>query len=196
MKALILIGLQIDLFPLGATEVAGSEAILAVIGQWLPKFDEVVAARFAHPADHKMFVANYPWRRPGQIVKAGEEEILLKNYYCIKDSFGAEPVEGFDHGKISHTVWMGTQKDLLPRSAFFDENKKRDTGLNDYLNQKNIQEVYLAGVPLEEIIAPTALDAAALGYTVYIIEKATAGRNHQKVETIKKELVEKKIGMV
>lgn len=180
MKALILIGLQVDFFPLGAAEIDGSEAILPGINEWLPTFEHVVAACFSHPANHKMFVANYPWRRPGQEIDLMGEKILLKNYHCMEGSFGAELTLGFNHHKITHTIFLGTQHRLLPYSAFFDENRARDTGLLNYLIRNQIKEIYLAGLPFEEGVYQTALDGLEQDLRVNIINRAVASKNEEQ----------------
>ena len=182
MKALILIGLQVDLFPLGAAEITGSDAILPILREWLPQFEQVIAARYSHPADHKMFVANYPWRRPGQEINLIGEKILLRNYYCMQNSFGAELVMGFDHQTITHTVLLGTDQKLLPHSAFYDENQERDTGLQAYLTANNITELYLAGLPFEEAVQRTAIDVLNAGFSVKILENAILAREEDLLD--------------
>ncbi len=188
MKALILIGLQVDLFPLGAVGIEGSDSILPVVNEWIPQFEHVVAACFSHPANHKMFVANYPWRRPGQEIDLMGEKIILKNYHCIENSFGAELMVGFDHNKITHKVWMGTEQRLMPRSAFFDENHKQDTGLKHYLTNNRVGEIYLAGLPFEEGVYQTALDGIKEGLVVQIIKNATKWKDEAKVQEATKSL--------
>lgn len=166
MKALILIGLQVDFFPLGAAEIADSELILPEVNKWLPAFDHVIAANFAYPPTHKMFVANYPWRKAGQEIDLMGEKILLKNYYCMEGSFGAELTNGFDHKKITHTVFMGKKQTLHPYSAFFDEKKERETGLLSYLSEHKITEIQLLGISLDNLFSNTIEDGKALGFSV------------------------------
>ena len=190
MKALILIGLQVDLFPLGAAGIEGTESTLPVVNDWLPKFEHVVAACFSHPANHKMFVANYPWRRPGQEIDLMGDKFFLKNYYCVENSFGAELMMGFDHQKITYKVEMGTENRLLPYSAFFDENRGRDTGLKSYLTDNGIEEIYLAGLPFEEGVFQTAIDGISEGFAVNILENAIKGRDKAIVNEKRKKLDE------
>ncbi|MEO1261649.1 MAG: isochorismatase family protein [Bacteroidota bacterium] len=194
MKALVLIGLQVDYFSFGAAEITGAEDILPTINKWLPKFEHVIAARFSHPPEHKMFVANYPWRRPGQEIDLLGDKVLLKNYQCIQGSFGAELASGFDHQKITHTVLLGTEKKWLSNSAFYDEKKQRDTGLKDYLTAHHIDEIYLAGLPFEEGILQTAIEGADEGYNIKLLQNAILGIDQEEVAAGKKLLAKKGIG--
>lgn len=180
MKALIIIGLQIDLFPLGSAEIEGAEAILPVVNKAISHYDQLIAARFSHPTEHKMFVANYPWRRPGQEIDVMGEKILLQHYYCIQGSFGAELTMGFDHDAIDFTAWMGTDQKLLPHSAFFDESRKLDTGLDEYLKNNKVGEIHLAGLPFEETIFQTAMDGLELGYRVSILKDGVQAKSTEK----------------
>ncbi len=196
MKALIIIGLQIDFLPLGAAEIAGSERIIPIVNELMEGFSYVIAAQFSHPAKHKMFVANYPWRRPGQEIDLLGDKVLLKNYHCVEGTFGAEPASGFNTDRITHTVHLGCDQRLLPFSAFYDENKKRDTGLNAYLTKNKITKIYLAGLPLEETVAHTALNALERGYETAVFEDATVGRNETKRKAVLKKLKGKGVQII
>lgn len=98
----------------------------------------------------------------------------------MRGSFGAELAAGLQEQRITHTVWMGTQHRHLPRSAFYDENREHDTGLYQYLEDQQIDEIHLAGMPLEEAVQLTARDGQSLGLTVKIIEKAVVAKDKSK----------------
>ncbi|HFA48371.1 MAG TPA: isochorismatase family protein [Bacteroidetes bacterium] len=181
MKALLFIGLQVDLLPLGAAEIPESEKVIPVINRLLPHFGHLAAANFSLPANHKMFVANYPWRRPGQVLDLMGEKILLKHYFCIKGSFGAEHPMNLNQEKIHFTALMGTDHQCLPHSAFFGKNKKRDTGLNAHFQKNKIKKLYLAGLNESNALVNTAADAIEMGYQTAIIEDATKGPDQQNL---------------
>jgi len=194
MKALIITGLQVDLLPLGAAEVKGSERLVPAINQLMEDFEVVVAAQFSHPASHKMFVANYPWRRPGQEIDLAGDKVMLRNYYCVNGTFGAEPAMGLLKDKIAKTVQMGTHQRFMPHSAFYDENKVIDTGLRSFLSQNNINEIYLAGQLLEPTIANSALDGLALGLKVHLFEDAVCEFDKKVLASLKDKGVQMVLG--
>ncbi len=175
MKTLILIGLQVDMLPGGGAEVPDSEGLAATISPLLLKYDFVVAANFWLPVEHQVFAANHPWRKPGQPMEVGGSPGLLKNFYCIQGSFGAEMMPGIPLEKIDFTAQMGTQPDHLPHSAFFDDGKRDSTGLLEFLREKKVVEIHLAGMPLEAEVKQTALDALELGFAVKLLKNACRG---------------------
>ena len=67
-KALILIDIQNDFLPTGALPVRNGDKVIPVANRLADHFDLVAASKDWHPADHKSFAANHPWRKPGQII--------------------------------------------------------------------------------------------------------------------------------
>jgi nicotinamidase/pyrazinamidase len=156
MRALLIIGLQIDFLP-------GSEALAAKARELMGQYDLVVAGRFYLPANHLSFAANHPWRHPGQTVMVEGHPTTLQPMYCVQGSFGAEFVPGFSEGDFDFIADLGTEKDSLPFCAFYDAGRKRDTGLMDFLAGKNVRSLVVMGFP-ETVVANTVEVAAAMGF--------------------------------
>jgi nicotinamidase/pyrazinamidase len=171
MKALLLIGFQVDFLPGGGAEASGSETLIPLIDKHLDGFDLVVAANFSLPVSHKIFAANHPWRRPGQTVFVDDAPLTLQNFFCIRDSFGAEYLPGFPVEKVEFAASIGTDPQHAPRSAFRDEGEL-DTGLMGFLQQKNVRQLYLAGMPAETLVRQTALEAHDAGFEVFFLQNA------------------------
>ncbi|MCU0347394.1 MAG: isochorismatase family protein [Saprospiraceae bacterium] len=176
MKALLIIGMQVDLLPGGPAEVPDSQELVPVINVLMPQYGLVVAANFSLPADHVMFAANHLWRKPGQLIQVDGQPVLLHNIHCVPGSFGAEPIPRLHAGPIRFTALMGTDKSLLPHSAFFDFGKKRDTGMAAFLASHNVEELDIAGMPLETTVQDTLSAAAELGFKPRLLEAACKGR--------------------
>jgi nicotinamidase/pyrazinamidase len=191
MKTLLLIGMQTDLLPGGAREVPGSSTLIPIVNQLLPVFDEVIAANFSLPANHLSFAASHPWRKPGQVLEVEGFTTALQPMYCVKESFGAEFVPGLLTGSISAVFEMGGEEDGIPHSAFFDTGNPRSTGLREYLRNKNITEIYIAGMPLDQEVTNTALDALSLNIQPVLIKDACFGQSISKSEKQFQELSQK-----
>ena len=84
-------------------------------------------------------------------------------------------MKGIDASKISFTAKMGTTPTLLPRSAFFDSGKTQSTGLSEFLKEKNIDELHVAGMPFESIVKNTIEDAQELGFKVLVKKEYCRG---------------------
>lgn len=182
MTALLIIGMQVDLLPGGPAEVPDSQQLVAILNRLIPNYDLVVAANFNLPADHTMFAANHLWRRPGQTILVNGHPTHLQNIHCVPGSFGAEFIPGLDTSKIAFTALMGSDKHLLPHSAFFDVDKKRDTGLAHFFEQKLVNEVHLVGMPSEHEMVNTALECRSMGLKTTIVVDASRGRLQSAVD--------------
>ena len=163
MRALLIIGLQIDLAPGGALDMPGGETVAAKARELMAKHDLVVAARFWLPANHLSFAANHPWRQPGQTILINSHPTLLQPMYCVQGSFGAEFVPGFSEGEFDFIADMGAAAEAIPLSAFFDAGNGRDTGLKDFFTSQKTTTITIIGIR-EKIVLRTFREAGELGF--------------------------------
>jgi nicotinamidase/pyrazinamidase len=177
MKALLIIGMQVDLLPGGPAEVPDGQELVQIINELAPNYGLVVAANFAMPADHLMFAANHLWRRPGQNIAINGHPTLLQHIHCVPGSFGAEMIPSLRIGPIAYIAQMGTKKEVPPHSAFFDANKAYDTGLAAFFASQGIIEIDIVGMPLEGEVQHSLEDATAMGYKANILAHACRYRN-------------------
>jgi nicotinamidase/pyrazinamidase len=177
MKVLLIVGMQVDLLPGGPAEVPDGQELVVIINGIIPNYDLVVAANFAMPADHLMFAANHLWRRPGQVIPINGNPTLLHLTHCVPGSFGAELIPGLKTGPIAFTALMGADKTIPPHSAFFDADKRRDTGLAGFLASQNVGELHIAGMPLEAEVQHSLEDAIALGIKANLLIEACRSRH-------------------
>ncbi len=182
MKALLIVGMQVDLMPGGPAEVPDSPKLSPAINQLQEKFDWVVAANFHMPANHVAFAGNHPWRYPGQVIEIDGLPTLLRSIACVPGTFGAEFMPGLNTQKISFTARMGAEVKSPPHSAFFDAEKSRSTRLQAFLEEKKVTELYLAGVPLEMEVKNSALDSQEAGFQTFLIRDVCLGRSEETTE--------------
>jgi nicotinamidase/pyrazinamidase len=174
MKALILVGLQSDFLAGGALPVPDSDAVVSMANQLqlVSAFRFVVATQDWHPANHRSFAANHPGRVPGELVKVGKTQQVLKPVHCVHQSRGAELAPALLMTRINKVVRKGTEAEIDDYSGFFDGDHVRLTGLSDYLREKNVHKIYIMGVATEHEVKATALDAVGLGFKTWVIEDA------------------------
>lgn len=177
MRTLILVDLQNDFCPGGNLEVPKGDEVIPVANKMIPYFDLIVASKDWHPANHLSFAANHPWRRPGQVIDLNGVQQILWPMHCVQDSFGAEFVHGLQTDKISKIVYKGTDPEIDSYSAFFDNARKRSTGLGEYLQEQNVEEIYLLGLATDYCVKFTVLDAIDLGFKVHLITDGCRGIN-------------------
>jgi nicotinamidase/pyrazinamidase len=187
MKALLLIDLQNDFCEGGVLEVSDSDTVLPIANALMPYFDVVVATQNWYPANHGSFAANHLWRKPGQVIDLQGLPQVLRIMHCVQNSFGANLHSGlntvhrtpFGEG-VSNIIQKGTDAGLDSYSAFFDNGKRKETGLKAYFKAENIDTVYIMGLGMESCVKHTALDAVSLGYKTFLIEDGCRGANFKE----------------
>jgi nicotinamidase/pyrazinamidase len=77
--------------------------------------------------------------------------------------------------RIAQVFQKGVDPDIDSYSGFFDNGHRRATGLEVYLRERNVTDVYVVGLATDYCVKFTALDAIALGFTTFVIEDACRG---------------------
>lgn len=193
MKALILVDIQNDFVTGGALAVPDGETIIPTVNQLQAHFDLIVATKDWHPEEHGSFAANHSGKTPGEQIDLHGLPQILWPIHCVQDTEGAEFVADLDMSKVSMVFLKGTDETIDSYSGFFDNGHRKATGLGDYLKDKGVSAVYVAGLATDYCVKFTALDAKGLGFDTYLIEDASKGVNLSKgdvekaIEALKKE---------
>ncbi len=180
MKSLIVVDIQNDFLPEGALAVDKGDEIIPVVNDLMKQFKMVVATQDWHPANHGSFASNYRGKKPGEtIVLNGLDQILWPDH-CIQETYGAEFGALLNCERFTRIFQKGTDPGVDSYSGFFDNGKKIDTGLGNFLKSSGINEVYVVGLATDYCVKYTALDAAALGFKTTVIADATRAVNLQE----------------
>lgn len=156
-KALIVVDVQNDFCPGGALGVAGGDEIIPVINGLVDSFDVVVYTRDWHPQNHVSF--------------AGEPRYVDKSWpaHCVAGTKGAE----FHPDLVMRTdgiiVDKGTDPEVEAYSGF------QGTGLEEKLNERQVDTVYITGLATDYCVKATALDALKAGLRTYVVVNACRG---------------------
>jgi nicotinamidase/pyrazinamidase len=180
MSALVLVDIQNDFLPGGSLAVKNGDKILPIINKLINKnFDVIVASKDWHPSNHGSFGRTHG-KESGEVVELHGLKQILWPVHCVQGTHGAEFAPGWDVSKVKRVFHKGTDKTVDSYSTFFDNDHKRATGLEDFLRQKMINNVYLAGLTTDYCIKYSALDAINLGFNVYVISDACQPVNLQE----------------
>ena len=173
MKALIIVDVQNDFVPGGALAVPDGDKIIERINKLQEKFDLVVATQDWHPAKHKSFASQHPDNSPfDQINLDGIEQTLWPDH-CIQGTKGAEFHKDLNMNKVEAIFRKGTNPKIDSYSGFFDNQRKKSTGLDNYLKAHNVNSVFVCGLAADYCVYYTALDALSLGYESTILDEST-----------------------
>lgn len=199
MKALIIIDIQNDFLPGGALAVNKGDEVIPVINklQGADYFDLIAATQDWHPQNHGSFASNHPGKKQFDKTLLGGLEQILWPDHCVQETSGAEFSAKLDTKKIEAIFRKGMDPDIDSYSGFFDNGKRKETGLAAFLKGRNIKEVFLAGLAGDFCVYFSALDSADYGFKTYFIEDAVRSIDISNFEkTVKKNLIDKNISII
>ena len=173
MKALLLIDIQNDFLPGGRLAVPDGDAIIPLVNALQPRFDLVVATQDWHPSGHQSFASSHAGRAPfEQIDLHGLPQVLWPDH-CLQASPGAALAPALRTGRVEAIFRKGTNPEIDSYSAFYDNGRRKSTGLADYLRGRRVSEVYVAGLAGDYCVYYSALDALVAGFATFVITDAT-----------------------
>ena len=173
MNALIIVDVQNDFLPGGALAVENGDSIIPVINNLQKKFDIVVATQDWHPANHKSFASSHLGKKAfEQIDLNGMPQVLWPDH-CVQETERAEFSTQLDTKIIEIIFRKGIDKNIDSYSGFFDNGKKKATGMGAYLKGRGVTSIYVCGLAADYCVYFTALDGLEMGFESTIISDAT-----------------------
>lgn len=161
MRALVVVDVQNDFCEGGSLAVAGGATVAGAISQWLrtTPYDHVVATR-----DHHI--------DPGAHFSTDPDFVDTWPPHCRAGTPGASfhpdldvaPLEAvFDKGSFS-AAYSG-----------FEGREPRGSALRDWLRERTVTDVHIAGIATDHCVRATALDAVSVGFTTGVLLHLCAG---------------------
>ncbi|HKK64283.1 MAG TPA: bifunctional nicotinamidase/pyrazinamidase [Clostridia bacterium] len=177
-SALVIVDVQNDFCPGGSMAVAGGDQIISPINTLLQNkagpqrslFQKVVATADWHPPHHVSFAQEHEGHSEYEVVEADGLQQNLWPVHCLAGSEGAALHPELDQRYLDLILHKGTQVGLDSYSAFFENDGTTSTGLHGYLQEFEINQVYIVGLALDWCVYFTALDARRLGYMTILME--------------------------
>lgn len=183
MEALLIVDVQYDFLPGGSLAVPDGDKVIPVINSLQSKFETVVATQDWHPKNHGSFASNHPGKRVGEIIELSGENQILWPDHCIQGTHGAEFHKNLNRDKWKKVFRKGTNPLVDSYSGFYDNNRREDTGLSNYLKKQGVEKVYIAGLAADYCVKFTVMDALKEGFETVLLEDATKGVNLSKDDT-------------
>ena len=177
MNALLLVDLQNDFLPGGALAVPEGDQVVPVANELMDRFDLVIATQDWHPAGHGSFASQHPGGSVGDLIELNGLQQILWPDHCVEGSPGADFAPGFLRDRVSKVIHKGTDAGIDSYSALFDNGHRKATGLDEYLKERGVDQLYMLGLATDYCVKFTALDARQLGLQVHLIEDGCRGVN-------------------
>ncbi|MEX2726676.1 MAG: bifunctional nicotinamidase/pyrazinamidase [Candidatus Sigynarchaeum springense] len=172
-SALLVIDMQYDFMPGGALAVAGGDEIIDGVNACMRDFFDagaaVVITQDWHPPDHASFASAHGGKRPYDPIDGipGIGPILWPDH-CVQGTRGAEIHDRVDKKHAHVILRKGFHRQIDSYSAFVENDKKTATGLAGFLKERGIISVHICGLAFDYCVFYSAIDAAALGFKVYV----------------------------
>jgi len=187
MKALIIVDIQNDFLEGGSLAVPKGNEVIPVINETQKDFDLIIATQDWHPYNHKSFAAEHPGKKEFDVIDLNGLSQVLWPVHCVQGSFGAEFHKDLEMNSVEVVFRKGMDTETDSYSGFFDNGKRKNTGLFGYLKDRNVTEVFICGLAADYCVYFTANDALDLGFQATIIENATKPIDAENWEKIKME---------
>jgi nicotinamidase/pyrazinamidase len=183
-RALLVTDIQNDFLPGGALAVEQGDEIIPFVRNVMQRtgdYQLIVAVQDWHPPDHGSFASNHPGAAPFQMGELDGLPQVLWPDHCVQGSPGARLQEQIREtladitraGAFSLIIQKGQDPQVDSYSAFFDNARRHDTGLDRALKSYGITDVDIVGLAFDYCVRCTALDAASLGYRTRVLMNGT-----------------------
>lgn len=170
--ALIVVDVQNDFCPGGALAVGGGHAIVPVINALVPRYEQVVVTQDWHPKGHASFASAHHGHEPFDTIEMPYGTQVLWPDHCVQGTPGAELHPDLEVTSAQLVIRKGWHQGVDSYSAFREADRETLTGLAGYLRERGVEEVHVVGLATDYCVGWTALDAAAAGFRVSVIEDA------------------------
>jgi Amidases related to nicotinamidase len=170
---LVVVDVQYDFLPGGSLAVSGGDEIVPLINTLAKKFTNVVFTQDWHPADHVSFASQHAGKAPFETIELPYGTQVLWPDHCMWNTRGAELSADLDipHGQL--IIRKGYNRLIDSYSGFQEADRETLTGLAGYLGERDVDRLYVVGLATDFCVGWTAIDGAAAGFDVTVIEDAT-----------------------
>lgn len=172
-EALIVVDVQNDFIPGGSLPVKDGRAVIPVINQLAPYFENIVLTQDWHPKGHVSFATSHPGHKPFDVLQTAYGSQVLWPEHCVQGSDGAQISADLQLAKAQLIIRKGYRTQMDSYSAFEEADHHTKTGLSGYLRARGIRKVYVVGLATDFCVAWTAMDAKRLGFEAAVVEDAT-----------------------
>ena len=164
MRALVIVDVQNDFCEGGSLAVTGGIAVARAITEYLAgpdgaRYDHVVATQDFHV-------------EPGAHFSAHPDYVTSWPAHCVAGTDGAQFRPELDTSRVEEIFRKGAY--AAAYSGFEGSSAAGDT-LADWLTERQVTEVDVAGIATDYCVRATAADAATAGFATTVLLELTAG---------------------
>lgn len=125
-----------------------------------------------HPADHVSFYINHSAKKPFETIQLEGRTQVLWPPHCVQQTENAKVL--IDNNLFEAIVKKGKDKRYDSYSGFQDDGGAQ-TEMDQILKKYGTRELIVYGIATDYCVKATAIDAAAAGYKVTVVEGLSKG---------------------
>jgi len=161
----------------GSLAVEGTdEAYVKSVEETTKKLKEagypIYATQDWHPADHASFFTSHKGKNPFDVIKLHGKDQVLWPPHCVQNTAGASIL--LDKALFKTVVQKGMDTNYDSYSGFQDDGGKK-TAMDETLKKDGIKKLVVYGIATDYCVHATAVDGAAAGYKVIMINGLSRG---------------------
>ncbi|HET7018305.1 MAG TPA: isochorismatase family protein [Streptosporangiaceae bacterium] len=164
MRALLVVDVQNDFCEGGSLAVVGGQSVAAAITRYLASPDADQYSCIAATQDHHV--------DPGAHFSADPDFADSWPAHCVAGTLGAAFHPALDAGRFDEVFRKGERAAAY---SGFEGIAGDGQPLADWLAERGVTDVDIAGIATDYCVAATARDAVRLGFTVRVLVGLTAG---------------------
>lgn len=172
---LIVVDIQNDFCPGGALGVPRGNEVVPLINRLAARFEHVLLTQDWHPAGHLSFASAHPGRKPYDTIEVSYGSQILWPDHCVQGTPGAEFRKDLQITHAEVILRKGYHREIDSYSAFYENDRKTNTGLAGYLRERGFARVFLSGLAFDFCVRYSAEDAQREGFGVVVLEDACRG---------------------
>jgi nicotinamidase/pyrazinamidase len=175
MDALLVVDVQNDFCPGGALAVPHGDQVVPVINRLSGLFEVVLHTQDWHPAGHLSFASTHEGKEPFDEVELEYGKQVLWPDHCVQGTNGAAFHPELNIARSQLVLRKGFRRHIDSYSAFYENDQETVTGLGGYLENRDINTLYVTGLAADFCVKWTVLDALKEGFQVNVVEDAVRG---------------------
>jgi nicotinamidase/pyrazinamidase len=132
----------------------------------------IFATQDWHPAEHVSFYSNHAGKKPFEAIQLEGRTQVLWPPHCVQNTPNASIL--LNNDLFIAIVQKGKDKRYDSYSGFQDDGGAK-TEMDQILKKSGIDELIVYGIATDYCVKATAIDAAAAGYKVTVVEGLSKG---------------------
>ncbi len=170
------VDVQPTFMPGGELPVANGDAVVPAINRLLAgPFMHGLATQDWHPPGHSSFASSHASKVPYDTIQMPYGSQVLWPDHALQGTANAALHPDLLLNRLDLIIRKGNDPAIDSYSAFTENDRRTRTGLHGWLQERGFRRLFLAGLATDFCVAWSAEDAAALGYSVFVIADACRG---------------------